>query len=249
MPKKQTETLSKRQFRKEELRKKERRQQWIVIGVIAAVAIIFGAVVLISTQTIASNAIGGPIKKITPVAYNNANGAAIGNPNAKVKIDVFEDFQCVHCQDYTLNVEPQVIQQLVDTGQVYYVFHENPFLDDPNLPVAEQSSHQAALASQCAAEQNDFWNYKTLIFTNYGESPGIYNIARLEAFAKSLNLNTAQFNQCLADAKYQTKIDDDLNLGVKMGVKGTPSIFVNGVSALPEFQDILNAVQKAQQGG
>jgi protein-disulfide isomerase len=247
MSKKQSENISRRQSRKEELRKKERQQQMIVIGAVALIAIVFVAIFLISTQKAANNAAGGPINKITLKEYKNANGTSIGDPNAKIKIDVFEDYQCVHCRDYTENVEPQVIAQLVDTGRVYYVFHQHPFLDDPNS--TDQGSHRAALASECAAEQNDFWNYKSILFANYTGVAGEFSDERLKTFAKLINLNTSEFNTCLAEAKYQSKLDEGLNLGVKMGVKGTPSIFVNDVSVLPDFNDILQAVLKAEQGG
>ena len=246
MSKKQSENVSKRQSRKEELRKKERQQQMIVIGAVALIAIIFVVIFIISTQKNATKALGGPIQTITLKEYKNAKGTTLGDPNAKVKIDVFEDFQCIHCKDYTEGVEPQVIAQLVDTGRAYYVFHQHPFLDSPD---ADPGSHRAALASECAAEQNDFWNYKNIIFANYTGTDGEFSQARLEAFANSIKLNTTQFKTCLTEARYQAKLDEGLNLGVKMGVKGTPSVFVNGVLVGPVLEEILPAVQKAEQGG
>jgi protein-disulfide isomerase len=246
MSKKQNENVSKRQSRKEELRKKERRQQMIVIGAVALIAIVFVVIFVVSTQRAAINKTGGAIQKIALKEYKNANGTTLGDPNAKVKIEVFEDFQCIHCKDYTENVEPQVIAQLVDTGRVYYIFHQHPFLDQPG---ADPGSHRAALASECAAEQNNFWNYKNIIFANYTEVDGEYSQPRLEAFAKAIKLNTDQFNTCLTEARYQSKLDEGLNLGVKMGVKGTPSVFVNGVAVGPVLEEILPAVLKAEQGG
>jgi protein-disulfide isomerase len=246
MNKKQSENISKRQSRKEELRKKERQQKMIVIGAVGLIAIVFVAIFIISTQKSALDASGGPIQKITLKDYKNANGTTLGDPNAKVKIDVFEDFQCIHCKDFTESIEPQIIAQLVDTGRVYYVFHQHPFLDQPS---ADPSSHRAALASECAAEQSNFWNYKNIIFANYTGVDGEYSETRLEAFAKAIKLDTGQFKTCLTEARYQSKLDEGLNLGVKMGVKGTPSVFVNGVSVVPGIDEILQAVQKAEQGG
>jgi protein-disulfide isomerase len=244
--KKQSENLSKRQSRKEELRRKERQQQMIVIGAVVLIAVVFVAIFIISTNKAQTNVLGGPIQKVTLKDYKNAVGTSIGDPNAKVKIDVFEDFQCIHCKDFTESVEPQIISQLVDTGRVYYVFHQHPFLDAPN---SDQSSHRAALASECAAEQNNFWNYKNIIFANYTGVEGEYSDARLQAFANSIKLNVDQFKTCMAEARYQSKLDEGLNLGVKMGVKGTPSVFVNGVFVTPGVNEILQAVQKAEQGG
>jgi protein-disulfide isomerase len=247
MSKKQSENVSKRQSRREELRKKEQKQRMIVIGAVVLIAIVFVVIFYTSTQQAANKSAGGQIQKITLKDYQNANGTTLGDPNAKIKIDVFEDFQCIHCRDYTEGVEPQVIAQLVDTGRVYYVFHQYPFLDNPNS--TDQASHRAALASECATEQNNFWNYKSMVFANYTGVEGEYSEVRLQAFAKFIKLDTTLFNTCLAEAKYQSKLDDGLKLGAQMGVKGTPSIFVNGVSVVPGFDEILAAVQKAEQGG
>jgi len=246
MSKKQNENVSKRQSRKEELRKKERQQQVIVIGAIVVIAIVFVAIFIISTNKAKINATGGPIQEITLKDYKNANGTTMGDPNAKVKIDVFEDFQCVHCKEFTEGVEPLIITQLVDTGRAYYVFHQHPFLDSPD---SDQASHRAAMASECAAEQNNFWNYKSIVFANYSGIEGEFSDVRLQAFAKFINLDMDQFKTCIAEARYQSKLDEGLNLGAKMGVKGTPNIYVNGVSVVPGFNEILQAVQKAEQGG
>jgi protein-disulfide isomerase len=233
MNKNQSENVSKRQSRKAELRKKERQQQMVVI------VVVFVAIFVISTQS-------NPFQKITLKEYKNANGTAIGDPNAKVKIDVFEDFQCIHCKNYSQDTEPNVISQLVDTGRVYYVFHQNPFLDSPG---SDQASHRAAMASECAAEQNNFWNYKSIVFANYTGKPGEYSDAQLQAFANFIKLNMDQFKTCVAESRYQSKLDEGLSLGAKMGVKGTPSIYVNGVFTGPTFEEILQAVLKAEQGG
>ena len=53
----------------------------------------------------------------------------MGNPNAPVKMDLWEDFQCSGCWSYTKNLEPQILQTYVDTGKVYYTFHFYPFID------------------------------------------------------------------------------------------------------------------------
>jgi len=92
----------------------------------------------------------GDINSITPIERPNVNGKALGDPNAPVKIDVYEDFQCPACKSYTENIEPRIVQDFVATGQVYYVYRFFPFLDDQAL---SKESDQAANASMCAAEQ------------------------------------------------------------------------------------------------
>jgi len=86
---------------------------------------------------------------------------------------------------------------LVDTGRAYYVFHQHPFLDAPD---ADPASHRSALASECAAEQNNFWNYKNMIFANYTGVAGEFSADRLEAFADFVNLDMNQYKTCVSEA-------------------------------------------------
>ena len=249
MSKKQSEGMSKRQLRKEELRKKEQQQRMITIGAILVIVVVLLGAIIIPTVKNATNP-GGEFTRITPQAYANVSGTNIGDSNAKVKVEVFSDFQCSACKHYAEEVEPQVIKQLVDTGQVYYVYYQYPFLDDS---IADKASDRAALASECAAEQERFWDYKALLYANQTGVEGQFSNARLEAFAKSLDLDVDQFKACMSELRFQTKLDEGLKKGAEIGVKGTPSVFVNGVNAsegtVPTFDQIYQLVQKAAQGG
>jgi protein-disulfide isomerase len=248
MPKKQGEALSKRQTRKEELRRKERRQRIITLSALGAAAIVILGLIIVPSINNAVNP-GGNITRITPGAYPTANGTTLGDPNAKVKIDLFEDFECHACRTYTTQIEPDVVSQIVDTGSVYYVFHQYPFLDDQST---EKGSDRAALASECAAEQNRFWDYKKILFANQTGIAGQFSEERLLAFAKSLGLDMNTFEPCLKTVKYQDKVDAGIKLGDELGVKGTPAIFVNGKEVspgqVPTLAAISLAVQQALQG-
>ena len=244
---KQKQTVSKRQARKEELRKKERQQRIITIAAIIVIAaVIIGLIVIPSIQKTVNPA--GEFVRITPQAYTTANGTSMGDPNAKVVIDIFEDFQCSACRIYTSDIEPQVISEIAETGKAYYVFHQYPFEDDGSPDLKE--SDNSALASECGAEQNRFWDYKNLLFANQTQVEGQFNDIRLEAFAKSLNLDMEKFNVCYQEKRYQNKLEEGLSLGEQMGVQGTPSIFVNGEKIspgkVPSFDLILEAVEKAK---
>jgi len=248
MTKKQSESLSKRQLRKEEIRKKERQQRTILIGGLALISVvILGIMIVPSVQKAANPA--GDFVRITPQTYPEENGTSLGNPNAKVRLDLFEDFQCSACAIYTSQYEPDIIKSIVANNDVYYVFHQFPFEDDRST---EKGSDRAALASECAAEQNRFWDYKNLLFANQIGVEGQYSEVRLIAFAESLKLDMDQFQACLTTAKYQAELDAGLQLGTEMNVKGTPSLFVNGQEVspgrVPTFDEVNQLVQQALQG-
>lgn len=246
MAKKQSsDGLSKRQQRKEEIKKRERQQRTFMIGALSiAVLVVLGLIIIPSVQKSINPA--GDFVKVTPEEYANEIGTAMGDPNAKVKIDIFEDFQCHACKVYQDQVEAQVIDQIVKTGMAYYVFHQYPFLDDDS---AVKESDRAALASECAAAQDQFWNYKKILYANQTGITGQFNDARLLAFADSLGMDATAFEECINSDEYASKIDEGLKQGGEMGVKGTPSVFVNGVEVapgqVPTFAEIMAKIQQA----
>lgn len=185
---------------------------------------------------------------VTILTHPAGEGLKLGKPDAPAKIEVFEDFQCPACRNYSKEIEPLVLKELVDTGKASYIFHHFPFLDtgDPT-----QESHQAANASMCASEQGKFWEYKSTIFDNWaGENKGAYSDKNLASFAESLNLNMDTFTACFKENRYKNLIEADLKSAQSMGVQGTPSVFVNGTlltpGYIPSFEDIKNAADAVQ---
>jgi protein-disulfide isomerase len=237
------EGASKRQVRKEELRRKERQQRLITIGIVAVVAVILVGVIIIPSINNVRNP-GNDFAMITPEAYTTTNGTNVGNPQAKVKVEVFEDFQCSACKTYAEFIEPQVIQSLAETNQIHYVFYEFPFLDDK---LQEKASDLSANAAECANAQGKFWDYKKLLFANQRLG---FTEDRLVSYAKALGIDTDQFKTCLTEKPYQNKIDQDIAAGVEYGITGTPTIIVNGKDVspgkVPTYEQILQAVQEAQ---
>jgi protein-disulfide isomerase len=190
----------------------------------------------------------GTIVVITPAAHTAAeNATSMGDPAATVRMDVWEDFQCSGCLAYTRRTEPQVLQTYVETGKVYYTFHNAPFIDN-----GQGESHQAANAAMCAAAQGRFWDYHDTLFANWlGENAGSYTDARLVAFAENLRLDMASFNTCFTHNTYSTQIQQDAQAGSQMGVPPTPGIFVDGVmvvssqgeNVIPSFDEIASAIE------
>lgn len=225
--------------RRQQARQKERQMIFLVIAgaILLLVAIIVGASVIQNNQPV------GDIVEITPLERPNPVGTAMGNPDAPVRIDVFEDFQCPACQLYSEDVEKSVMENLVATGQVYYVYRHYPFLDDRS---ATRESDQSANASMCAAEQGRFWDYHDILFANWdGENQGAFADRRLVAFAETLDLDMNAFNSCFKDNKYKAQIDQDRAEGTQMGVSGTPSVFVNGQAVTPGYVPTYEAIRMA----
>lgn len=239
-------SLSKRQLIKEKRRQERRRQRVVTILIISGVALFIAA--LLAAPTI-QNALTpvGEIVQITPEERSLVDGRALGDPDAPVTIEVYEDFQCPACRTFSSEIEPLVVDNYVADGQVRYIFRHFPFLDDQ---AAGNESDQAANASMCAAEQGRFWDYHDMLFANWNsENRGAFLDKRLVAFAEALVLDMEEFNDCFERNEYEEVIQEDLRSGRQAGVQGTPSVFVDGrhisPGFVPSFQDIEAAVQAA----
>jgi protein-disulfide isomerase len=209
-------------------------------------------IILISPTIYTALKPAGDFTTITPVPYQFVAGKAIGNPNAKVKITVYEDFQCPACKTYTASVEkPLLTSSYITDGLVYYEFKQFPFLDSQSIA---KESHQAANASMCALEQDRFWDYHDILFVNQGnENSGSYNDKRLQAFAESIGLDMNAFDACFNANKYSSEIEADKESGGALGVNRTPSILINGSNQFPTFiptyEELTAAIDAALQSG
>ncbi len=244
--KQQAGVPSKRQIIREQRIQRQRQQRLVVILVVAAAALVVAGLLILPSLR-ANLAPVGDIKPATPHEHPKADGTAMGEANAPVLVEVWEDFQCPACRGFSEQVEPQVTQNYVATGKVRYVFRQYPFLDSSS---ATKESHQAANASLCANEQGRFWDYHDILFTNWnGENAGSFSDKRLGAFAENLGLDMNKFNDCFKANRYKDQIDKDKAEGDKAGVQGTPSVFVNGTllkpGYVPSYQDISTAIEAA----
>jgi protein-disulfide isomerase len=240
--------------RRQEIRERQRRKQsrnrlWLILSVTVGALLV--ALVLILPSLKSPNV--SNIVQITPIADSvPMNKTSIGNPEAPVKMDVWEDFQCSGCLSYSKNIELQIFQSYVQTGRVYYTFHVYPFIDG-----GQGESHDAANAAMCAAAQERFWDYHAIAFANWiGENAGSYTKPRLIKFAQSIGLDMTEFNQCFQENTYFAEIQQDIKDGTKLGVPPTPGIFVNGKlvvnsagpNYIPSFDDISRAIEAGLSG-
>lgn len=146
--------------------------------------------------------------------YIRDNNPQFGGVAAKVEIITFEDFTCPYCQagfgDFKKMMEKY-------ESVVKVVFKSLPLVElHPN-------AMDPALASLCANDQDKFWQYHGLLFTekNFDEQS-------LLGLATDLNLDIASFSSCLAGQKYGGQILQDASDAVELGLRGTPTYFING---------------------
>lgn len=225
--------MSKREEIRSRRNQSQRRQKFLLIGIIGAFAIIMAVVLIVPNLPKDLGEIKGlPEGVVFPKAVENT----LGDPNAKVVVEEFADFQCPWCAKYATEMELEIIQKYVSTDQVYYRFIPFSFIG--------KESFDAAEATYCAMDQGKFWEYREVVFANHnGENGGWYTADRLSAFAAKLDLDTDAFEQCLSSDKYLKKVNDDVVYSKSKGVTSTPSFIVNG--KLVNMSQLTQAIDEA----
>ena len=156
-----------------------------------------------------------------------------GNVNATITLVEYGDFECPYCG----RAHPLVKRLLKEKGnEVHFVFR--------NFPLQEIHPHAyaSALAAEAAGNQGKFWEMHDMIFENQDK----LNTSYLLSLAEGLGLDLAQFTKDLKSDKVQSKIEADFESGIRSGVNGTPTFFLNGSPVLTydeTYESLLDAIQ------
>src|SRR5512139_3265847 len=161
-----SEKKSKRQERREKIKRQERNRLLITIGFI-----ILGAAFLVFAVVWPSLQPPPEVKAVDPGTHPNANDNSMGNPNAPITIEEFSDFQCPYCERFHKETEPLLRQYYIDTGKVHFVYRSMGNFVSDNIARAKGTpasteSQDAALAAYCGGDQNKFWEMHAHIFAN-----------------------------------------------------------------------------------
>lgn len=176
-----------------------------------------------------------------------ANGAATliradsheaGPANAPLTIVEFGDFQCPSCG--VAEKTNRTIREQYGKS-VRFVFRQFP------LEKLHEYAFQAAKASECAGQQGKFWPMAESLYTNQTD----LTLPALKKYAADQGLDAAKFGACLEDPAVSARIQQDIADGTAMGVRATPTFFLNGkkIEGGLTFMDVeaaLSAAKSAQ---
>jgi len=190
---------------------------WLIGASVAIVAIVV-AIIVFNEQRTASAPVAQP-----DVPAEWIDRTSLGSPEALVVVQLWEDFLCPSCQDFSRTIKPQIVEEYVKTGQVRLEFHHFP------LQQHAPGSFMAALAAECAADQNLFWPYHDKAFQVISvEQQGGATFEKLSEFAATAGLDVAKFQACLNSQQHQPTINESLTQAGQLGLRFTPSVIVDG---------------------
>jgi len=164
----------------------------------------------------------------------------IGQEGAAITIIDFSDYQCPFSAKFYSEILPQLKTDYIQTGKVKYVFRDFPL----NIHPKAQYAHYAA---ECAKEQNKYWEMHDMLFEKQGEwSEAEDLVETFTLYAGEIKLNTTNFKSCMTSETYRDEIAKDKADGVSYGVKGTPTIIINGniVKSISTYEQLKQLLEK-----
>jgi protein-disulfide isomerase len=148
-----------------------------------------------------------------------------GNPDAPVTLEEFGDFQCPPCGSFASFVE-ELLKEY--DSRLRIVFRNFPLS-------AHEHAREAAFAAEAADLQGHYWEmYDTLYReqANWSKAPNVREL--FESYAGTIGLNVDQFKKDMDGEKVRQRVDSDHALGDSLGIKLTPTIFINSHPVEPK---------------
>ena len=141
---------------------------------------------------------------------------SLGPARAPVTIVEFADFECPFCKRLW-----RTLQRVRETygDRVRIVWKDFP------LTRVHPAAFQAAVAARCAFEQGRFWEYHDRLF----EGQRALGVAALKVYAQDAGLNVDRYAACVDSNRYETAVQDSMAAARRLGLTGTPTIFINGL--------------------
>jgi protein-disulfide isomerase len=137
-----------------------------------------------------------------------------GKDTAPIELVEYGDYQCPHC-GHAYPIIKKVQRSL--GGDLKFVFR--------NFPLSEShpDAFNAAVAAEAAGLQHKFWEMHDIIF----ENQRALDFESLFFYAKTIGLDLERFKNDIQKNIVANKVEQDFESGVRSGVNGTPSFFIN----------------------
>jgi protein-disulfide isomerase len=186
-----------------------------------------------------------PVRSVGPDperGYNLPVGASPtrGPQNAPVTIVEFSDYQCPFCA----RSEPLIKDALsVYPNQTRLVYKHFP------LSAIHPQALPAAIAAAAAQKQGKFWEMHEKLFANQrGLAP-----EQINEYAHQIGLDMKRFEADMQSDEVKATVQEDIQLGQRVGVRGTPTIFVNGKvlqnRSLEGFKQLIDPILRDAAAG
>ena len=184
------------------------------------------------------------------IKIDYSNQPFLGEESAPVSIIEFGDYKCPNCKEFALGVVPTIQKELVDTGKAKFYFMNDSFIN-------VDSTRSAKFAESVFHELGNeaFWKFHDLLFEKQPEDP---QYEKIDVFNEKFLIDTLKemandqevekVVKHFQSEKSKEALDKDMNYVEKLGVTGTPTIFVNGKKFEGQnMDDLISMVEEASK--
>jgi protein-disulfide isomerase len=224
-----------------------RRKRLVQYGALAGLlAVVVVAALIIASQNNSSDSsgagAGGDVADVSLVDNQlkglPQNGLVLGDPKAKVSVIEFGDLQCPVCKEFSFQVAPDIISQIVRKGDANYEFRP--------WDIIGPQSPDASRAAYAAGEQGRGWSFIELFYRNQGEeNSGYVTDSFLTSIAQGGGVKDLdKWNSDRSDnSKWDPLLSKNDSDAKSLGFTGTPSILVEGPGGKKPFTTIPTVSQ------
>lgn len=190
----------------------------------------------LAAATVAAGCLGGSGSGDGTTTVSDLPPPVLGDPDADVTVEVYEDFSCPHCATYNEEVFPQLQETYLDPGTIRYEHHDFPIpVDDWSWPVAS-----AARAVQDRQGDETFFAYAKRLF----ENAGLYSMTLIADLAEEVGADPDAVRTAAEEETYRPVVEADREAGIERGVDATPTVFVDDEPVnTPGFTTIRAAIE------
>ena len=195
---------------------------FVIVAVVALATLGSGAILYRAKRPILLTI---PHDKIIPGKGDTASMHIRGEPDAPVTLEEFGDFECPPCGSISSFLDDLLKEHHPHLRVVFR-----------NFPLKQHKhAYEAALAAEAAGVQGHFWEMHDVLYREQAVwSKASHPRALFQAYAGTLGLNVDQFNKDLEGEKSEERVDADEARGASLGVKSTPTLFLNDREVGPD---------------
>jgi protein-disulfide isomerase len=200
--------------------------RWIVIAMVTLV-VVTGVVFSMMSQNNKENSSlaaldGTKLQSAIVSTIDTANGSAITlNAGLAKTVDIWEDPQCPVCKNFE-DANGDYIESLVREKKATVRFHVLSFLGDESV--------RAANASFCAADEGQYLDFHHALYAVQSplENSGFWSNEKLVSIGKKIGITSTKFENCVTKGSKVELVKANYDSMGKFGVKGTPTVFIDG---------------------
>ncbi|MEO7997439.1 MAG: thioredoxin domain-containing protein [Gemmatimonadaceae bacterium] len=189
-------------------------------GLIGAILVLGAAGIYYKVQSAPK-----PIVLSPSAVLPKAEGYLLGDPNAKVTIIEFADFECPQCANFSNVTEPDVRKRIIETGLANMRFYDYP------LTGLHPNTLFASLAASCAADQGKFWEMHDLLLSGQEDWEGRLHknpVPVFQGYVKKLGLDASKYDKCFDSRENVARIQAHQKAGDDLRIESTPSFVIGG---------------------